>query len=408
MPDDPTAPRPFKPLGSYTYPDLPADDLAKSFWERLKNLTDRTVDPPIISEDLLRKASRDQLGDHVAAPICDLLMADLDVTLCDWADTRTHDSPLKVLVLPPCEPHNIVEVWARRRNREVLQPPDRNILLEELGVEKADLRGDGVLIIPRLEDWFLRCRTGLTQVRSLLSGLASLERQCLIGCNSWAWPLLCKSIEADLVMPQPLCFQAFDAERLRAWFTSVMSTWGQGTTFRLPETDQLLGPDGEDAVAMPYFRKLAGQSLGIPWVAWWMWRNSLRSRRPEKKDDAKTKGDGDETKQPEREPDEPSPEEHAAGWGKTEFFLAPIENHSVPMQHQPDELLVLHALLIHGPLAPEELEAVLPTMRHASITSALVGAGLVQRSNGHASVKASAYPAVRRALSGSAFPLDRL
>jgi hypothetical protein len=82
-----------------------------------------------------------------------------------------------VVVQPPCDAGNIIERWARDSEHEILPPPRRQDLLRSNPAGTLDLRGKGLLVIPRLENWFLRQRNGLFAVRSLLAQLELLRRR---------------------------------------------------------------------------------------------------------------------------------------------------------------------------------------------------------------------------------------
>ena len=103
-------------------------------------------------------------------------------------------------------------------------------------------------------------------------------------------------------------------------------------------------------------------------------------------------------------------EDHAddrAQWKRT-VWLAHSDSFVLPNQHEPDELIVLQSLLIHGPLDPDELHAVVPAMRDASIVQSLISAGLIERAEGRLRVLPGSYPAIRRGLAAAGFPVDTL
>ena len=133
------------------------------------------------------------------------------------------------------------------------------------------LEGDTLLVIPRLEHWFLRNRTGLVMLRRLLAALHLSERRVLISCNSWAWSFLCKAAEIDMILPEPVTFAPFDAARLKDWFGDLAIADGTSAIqFKYSQTGEDLfaaeTPEG-DGDSDDYFRRLAAHSLGIPWMA---------------------------------------------------------------------------------------------------------------------------------------------
>ena len=392
-------PLPFKPLGGYTFPSTPTDDVARGLWKRMKEAVSRDTNEPFIAEDQLRRVSQSQADGVDRSPVCEPLLRELDLTLAEWAGAATHKSPLRVVVLPPCDRNDLLRLWAERHGYAVLEPPSRDTLRRGHPVVRPDLRGEGLLVIPRLERWFLRHRTGLAAVRSLLESLGAMQRTCVVGCNSWAWAFLSKAVEANMILPRPLMFQPFDGDRLGAWLGTVVDATNRGVVYRLSQSGETLAPDGEAAVAGPFYKKLAAQSMGIPWVAWWIWHQSLRST-PEEPGDGRTPADADLN----------GGDDHAddlAQWKRT-IWLANVETYPLPNQHEPDELIVLQTLLIHGPLEAGELHAVVPAMREPSIVQSLISSGLIERHEGLLRVLPVAYPSIRRGLAAAGFPVDTL
>ena len=153
----------------------------------------------------------------------------------------------------------------------MLPEPERIDLIGAAAVgSETELDGDGLLVIPRLEYWFLRQHNGLHALRSLLSRLACAERRCLVGCDSWAWRFLVKGAGADLALPRPGTFEPFDARRLRNWFaTLARDSDGVTATFRLAGNgEDVLACDDDGEPRNAHQRQLAARSGGIPWVAW--------------------------------------------------------------------------------------------------------------------------------------------
>ncbi len=398
---DPAQPLPFQPLGGYTIPPMPTDDVARGLWKRLKEAVTRDSGEPFIAEDQLRKVSQSQLNGVQASPVCEPLLGELDVTLAEWAGAATHKSPLRVVVMPPCERNGLLRMWAERHGYAILEPPSRDTLRRGHPVVRPDLTGEGLMVIPELERWFLRHRTGLIAVRSLLESVGAMERTCVIGCNSWAWAFLGKAVEANMILPRPLVFQPYTAARLEAWLSGAVDAANRGVVYRLSQSGETLSPGGEASVTGPFFKKLAAQSLGIPWVAWWVWHQSLRSRPEEPGDEqAPAHPDGGND-------DGGDHEDDRAQWKRT-VWLAASDTFILPDQHEPDELIVLQALLIHGPLAPDELHVVVPAMREVSVVQSLISSGLIERAEGLLRVLPVAYPSIRRGLAAAGFPVDTL
>ena len=245
--------------------------------------------------------------------------------------------------------------------------------------------GEGPLVVPRLERWFLRRHDGLAAVRGLLAAVERTDRRVLVGCNGWAWDFLCAAVRANLGLPAPRTFRAFGAKRLAGWFAELAADAG-GARFRSPKTGRDIPADG---TVDDFHRTLAARSRGIPWVAWDLWRRSLRTEAPDESDAAAATP--------------PAPGERRTLW------VAALEEFTLPTRHEPEALLALHALLIHGPLTREELAAVAPDAGGPPTASALLAAGFVRREKcGELAVVPAAYPAIRAGLAAAGFPTDSL
>lgn len=250
--------------------------------------------------------------------------------------------------------------------------------------------GEGLLVIPRLEHWFLRQRDGLRAVRALLAQLAAQERRCLIACNSWSWRFLVKAVGADVLLPRPETLAAFDADQLRNWFGQhTADDAGRPVTFRLASTgEDVLAVDRHGALVSSHLQQLAARSFGIPWVAGALWRASLRLR---------TASD-----------DLPERALRATAHDVRTVWVTDVDDPRMPRHHEDQALLVLQALLVHESLTAAELDAVLPSTGEADVLPALLAAGFISRDARLYRVCPAAYPRVRRSLQAAGFPVGEM
>jgi hypothetical protein len=379
-------------LSDYTAPAMPTEHVFRATWARLKRRMHGPEDP-LLQHSGLGQASLSLINDLVDPPDCGPLLQALDEQFGEWSRDAGAHPRLRTIVVPPCDTTGTLSIWAQTRGHALLSEPDRAGLINRVNQGKLpDLSGDGLLVIPRLEHWFLRQRNGMHAVRSLLSQLACTDRRCMVGCDSWAWRFVVKAAGADLAMPRPQTFEPFDARRLRDWFTLLaQGSDGVTTTFRLADNgDDVLACDDNGEPRNAHFRQLAARSGGIPWVAWHLWRASLKVSFGEK----------------------PLPDRAAgatAGDARTVWVVS-IDDVELPPSNEDRALLVLQALLIHGELTPDEIDAVLPTTGEPDMLAALVTSGHLQReygSNRHR-VKPTAYPGVRKALKAAGFPIGAM
>ncbi len=393
MSDDAFDPRPLQPLDDYAPPALPTEETLRRLVSRMRESVSRSEEEPFIEPDRLRTAGDEMLDTLVPPPACGPLMRELDRALEDWAaDPRLWR---RLVVLPPCERNDLIKGWAGRYGHAIVHPPLRSDLVAADGpvnspLDGLDPAGKGVLVFPRLEDWFLRHRNGLAQVSHLLDWLARIERPYLVGCDAWAWAFLCKAVDTHMVLPKPLTPQAFDAMMLRDWFRELAAEDGTlDRVFRLTSTGQdVFALDADGNLESDYLVTLAARSRGIPWVAWHLWRRSLRSGLDEEGEDV-----GDK---------------EGRIKGEDTLWIAQVEDASLPDTIDRTPLLILHALLVHGPLDHEELEAVLPVVGRLAALPAMVEAGFLRLEDGRYSCLASGYPVIRTALSSAGMPMGVL
>ena len=88
--------------------------------------------------------------------------------------------------------------------------------------------------------------------------------------------------------------------------------------------------------------------------------------------------------------------------------MAALDELALPARDPQAALLVLHALLIHEHLTPDELRQVLPTVNQPGIVDTLAASGFIEREGDGVRCRPAAYPAIRGGLAAAGYPLDRL
>ncbi len=291
--------------------------------------------------------------------------------------------------------------WAEECGHEMLRAPAREDIATGLG-QVPDLAGEGILVIPHLEHWFFRSQRGLATVRALLEAMDQCGREMVVSCDSWAWAFLSKAAALDLILPDEQTLRPFDGDQLAAWFSNLVAQSGmESLRFRESESGKDLlkkedGPEVEGGKS-DFFRELAARSRGIPWVAWSLWRSSIRLEQEEKKEDGGEAGnDGKMYKG----------KDPLAG--RKVLWVASLEEFSLPNAHRETGLLVLHALLLHGALSREQICGLVPLKGAGEMLPALLRSGFIEERDGILSCGAAAYPSVRSGLTTAGFSMDKL
>lgn len=379
------------PLADYAPPSMPTEGALRAAWHRtLRRFGgSNNDDDSLMQRGGLERARLQMLDDLADPPACAPVLHALEQNLGAWASSGDGAPRMQLVVVAPCDRTGAIEAWARSAGHALLAAPSRSDLLSpDTVVPSRDLAGDGLLVVPRLEQWFLRQRNGLRVLRLLLAQLAASDRRCLVACDSWAWAYLSRAADAELVFSRPCTFAPFGAPLLHQWFSDLATAGGaddEGATFRLASNgDDVLACNDDGQPASNWLRKLAARSGGIPWVAWHLWRASLQRV-------------ADDTALSQRAA-------RAVAGDRRTVWVVDVDDPRLPPSHEDRALLALHALLIHGSLTSAELGQLLPATGEADVLPALVASGHVRCENGHCSVHPTAYPAVCRALRAAGFP----
>ena len=388
---------PFIALDEYAAPSPPTGDAFTTWKTRLREMIRRRPAEPMIATDRLRRSTLAHLDEIASPPACGPLVAELEATLADWRGDPDGDPSPRLIVVPPGDRDQVITEWARAGGHEVLAPPAREDII---GANAHDLPliedSDELLVVAALEDWFMRDLHGLALVRALLDRLDRLKRPVVVGCNSWAWQYLVRAVQADAILAAPMVFKPFDAGRLKHWLGRIAEHDQAGTVaFRDAESgDDVMAEDkhGKPHITM---ESLAARSLGIPWVAWRLWRHSLRHRA---EIDADAEPASDDAF------DDAGDSRRARS--KQTLWVIALEEFLLPDTDHAPTLLLLQALLIHGRLPQSLLTRTVPEPHAQRLLPALISAGIVEADDDRVLACApAAYPSIRAALSAAGFPI---
>lgn len=378
----------FRPLGKFEWPSTAVNrgvDLALAQFRKKFQRGDKDAG---IDAQYLVPATPEMLDRVCEPPSHFPLISELDATLGEWLSDQASTDRVKTIVLPPCDRDNLLSHWAETRDLQVFGTDRSMAEMDALDDPTAT-----PLVIPKLERRFLRTRGGLHDIRQLLDRLAVMERRIIIGCNSWAWQFLRKSCEIDLIFDAPMTFQAFDKKRLRNWLGILALDPADEATlcFRSASSGQDVFGNGEGETEISaYMTNLAKGSIGVPWVAWHLWKQSLQTAKPvdeseDRAEDVRAVADTRET-----------------------IWVTDIKPPTVPNRNDQNALLVLHALLIHGGLTQDQIVQTVPLVTYTHVLASLVRAGLIDRVEDVYRCIPAAYPVIRDGLNNNGYPVDVL
>ncbi|ABI59984.1 hypothetical protein [Nitrosomonas eutropha] len=383
------------PLDNYARPAGPVVNRLDDWYQSLlKKLIDRDSEVAV-TEDQLSKDSIENIHVFTTEPECDFVFQVLDKAYLEWMNSTSANDRLRLLVFPPCDHSNRVTSWAEGNRLDVLAAPDRSELLSGDLVKVTIPAGSGPLVIPKLEDWFIRHHRGLRYIRTLLAALQDTSRHCLVSCNSWCWVYLKKAVNADLVLPVPDSLAPMNAEILGKWLLELMSEeLQQPATFCDHNNGkEILRCEEDGTISDKFMQQLANDSGGIPWIAWQLWCRSLRT-------EAERDDQSDNTEEPEKQ--------QASGDKGIVFWTIRNQPPRLPRGHEHAACLLSQALLIHGSLPEQMLSAVLPPATgESSLIVALIRSGFVECHGDEIRCLATADPVIWTSLANSGMTMAR-
>lgn len=306
--------------------------------------------------------------------------------------------PAIVLGLPHSGTAGILELWAKMRGWQVIQPPSYQQILAQ---DQRWLAQFGTRhlpwVLPRLERCYLRHHRGLALVQGLLELLGSGGAgRCLVGCDSWALAYLAR-VPPGMEWKGPrLVAQSCDADRLARWLQPGDDGHGPPIVVREADTNLYVLPvtpaaeTTADEATRPgsFLKYLAAYSMGIPAIACAVWQDALGKAILSS----------------------PAANARMGPVGPQEVLVPSWKQLDLPTlpEDAREQAFVLHALLLHNGLPTPALSQVLPLSASEVVRSLhrLCNAALIETVDDHWQVRAIAYPAVSRLLGDVGYLTD--
>lgn len=291
----------------------------------------------------------DALRDRVAPPPdWTKAVAALDEVL--GPEPEAMETPILVHEPAYHDAPSIVEAWGESQAMTVLEAPARDCLMEEEGAAWVDAqREEGKpWVLPGLERWWLRTPDGLAFVRSLLDAWAegTLGRG-VIGVDRDTWRYLRRAWPGQA--SRRIVLRPLSGKVLARWFWRLARQGGapEGTVEEQRGGGRVLSAPGQESghaaaslttneSPSTFLRSLAAFSDGDPGVAWALWRRNLRA---------------------------PSPATTASAVAEVPPW-PDVDRPERPNDLERSDLLLLHALVLHGGLTDAALARVTPVDRY--------------------------------------------
>lgn len=195
----------------------------------------------------------------------------LNDAIAHWQPQELFQSPFQVRSLPlSAHPHDFQQIQTLLQN-ELSKPRESAEKAGEVSASAEVLNNrQFVMLIPRLDWFFLRCIDGLDPIedlRNLVFKDASVF--WLIGCNNWAWQYLDFIFQVSAYFGQTISLSKAKRVDLQKWLEPAIEQ------ISLPVSAELT-PEQIAENQELYFESLADTSLGISSVAAALWLQSLK------------------------------------------------------------------------------------------------------------------------------------
>ncbi|GAB4271591.1 MAG: B3/4 domain-containing protein [Candidatus Rifleibacteriota bacterium] len=398
-------------------PAKPATEKAKSFlrviWQKFSSREEKKDEIRVQTE--LRSIPQKELDWIAPFPAWHEPADEIFSLIQLWLESPESEEFFRLFIAPPGGGlGEILATLAELKGWPVISAPDYDKLMDVdfSWIENIPRSSDVPLVIPKLENLFLRHYNGLEHLRTLIEKLFHLRQRCIVGCNSWLWKYLEVAMHIGDGFPEPYFQQSMSARGLQDFFCDLEAQPGSNITvfrqsddgsFVLPVEQTAEGKLDKDLLSeyeakkgdfpSNFIKKLAVESRGIPLVAWAIWRNSLKMAPGEEIADA-------------------ARDAAVIDKGYT-IWVRPFEKISLPKlpaNNGQATVFLLLFLLIHDGLPPDVIFELLDFEKDliVSILHRLKKAGILVAERGLWRISWAGYPEVRRFLAQEDYLLDSM
>ncbi|WP_346289752.1 hypothetical protein [Sphaerothrix gracilis] len=225
----------------------------------------------------------------------DTLRSQVDEALQQWRSDPQVPNHL-VIITEPTEPLEKYRRWILEQGDWAAvallsdwaeRPPDYTVMVEKLTqavetVQAGDEPGQ-VIVLPSLDQCFLRCADGLAGIDYLRDAVTSDRNHFwVLSCNQWAWRYLDSVCHIQAYFKQIFRVPKLDGLALKQWLSPLEASVDH--TFKTAEQaasekPAAAGDEVSEQWASPteqqYFETLAAAAGGISQVAAALWLRSL-------------------------------------------------------------------------------------------------------------------------------------
>lgn len=321
------------PLADATPPTPSTEARARRWWgdllARWRGAVTE-VDDPTPADDRLEALDEARLARLVPDPPVDAQRE----ALAAWRAERRHG-----LLLRPDDGSWDTALDGDDAGPRRVAPPVGAVLGATLPADVIDLLdGDDELHLARLEGWWVRHHDGLAALRELLGRLGARRGAWSADVAPYAWAWMRRTLPEARGLPSPAVPAPLDGEALHAWL-------GDDPALRLRGSGE---PPSERT-----FRALAARARGEAGVAAALWTEAMRDGRE------RAAGDAEGAAASTDAGTEPA-DDALHVWLRDPATVALPSAASLPRE----DVLLLHAVLLHGVATPEAVGAAVGLATH--------------------------------------------
>lgn len=348
-------------LGTYSAPQTRPSNRVRDLVRRVRKQVDRYGDEDrgLVPEDL-EQVKGATFGSETWDALDQHLFTLMDAAFADWIADADSPHHVRACITLPSAPPAFFQRWVAEKGYGTLTD-----------MEGQDLPEFAVL--PVLGCLIDRSFEGLSRLRDFCTKLESGNTKLLICGTSVQWAFARRVSPLDLIVSDVRAVPPFGAEAIAAL---IKLEHGQ-RVFKSRQSTQDILEMSDGSLEDDYLRDLVAEVRGCPWAALQVLENSV-TRVPEDEDG----------------------EQHTTWVGRPDWPL-------VPRSYEREAHFLLHALLIHGRLAHEQVMRVLPMRLPDGLVRALIRKTFVHTaSDGAIEITPHMASYTRRLLADAGFPVD--
>lgn len=346
-------------LGSYRAPETRPSNRVRDLVRRVRKQVERygDEDQGLVPEDL-EQVNSPIFGSKTWDALDQHLFSLMDTAFAEWIGNGQSAHRVRACIALPSAPPDFFGRWAAAN--------------EYRAVSTVEGLGDpGFAVLPALGLLMDRSFSGLARLRDFCTQLEASDTKILICGTSVQWAFARRVSPLDLIVSDAWAVPPFGAEAI----AGLIKLEHGDRVFKSRQSTQDILERSDGSLEDDYLGDLVAEVCGCPWAALQVLENSI-TRVPE---DA----------------------EQSTTWvGRPDWPL-------LPRSYEREARFLLHALLIHGRLSPEDMVRFLPMRLPEGLVRALIRKTFLRTAqDGATEITPHMASCTLRLLADAGFPVD--